>query len=107
MNRYQLMHHEQISPTFICEECHEWYHIELRRYHDNSNIDALHETSVRTSCACTPEVDPFVEANSNQVVFTDVSRGIPKPKISIDRRTKQATEYKTIVDDILQHDETS
>jgi hypothetical protein len=63
--RYQLVDQKQISHTFICETCGGWWHISLRHYHDaaNTNQDGLLETSVRTACACTPEVDPYKEIN--------------------------------------------
>lgn len=63
--RYQLVEEKQISKTLPCETCGGWWHVSLRKYHDNanSNQDGLLETSVRTACACTPEVDPYLEWN--------------------------------------------
>jgi hypothetical protein len=107
MNRYILVSQKQISRILVCEGCHTWYHIEERRYKDmnNTKTDATQLTSVRTACMCTREIDPFLEANKKPPVFIDVSKGIPKPVVTlVDVKTdKEVVQEKTHIDDILDY----
>jgi hypothetical protein len=96
MERYLPYTSEPISPVWNCETCHTPYYIALRRYQDTENKDdygtlALVETSVRTACACTPEV-------------TDVSKGRPELVPILEYPVSKP---RTNIDDLLDYDKTS
>ena len=68
VERYILVSHKQISTIQECGDCNGRYHIEERTYHDTwneENKDNLHNTSVRTACLCTKEIDPYIERNKH------------------------------------------
>jgi hypothetical protein len=108
MDRYRPYTSEPISPVWNCETCHTPYYIALRRYQDTENKDdygklAIVETSVRTACACTPEVDVYADWNrKGKPEVIDVSRGRPAMQPIVEFPVERP---KTIVDDILSYDQ--
>jgi hypothetical protein len=110
MDRYLPFSKKNISREIACEECHENWHVELRRYQDTENIDdygtlAIVETSVRTACACTLEVDVYADWNrKGKPEVIDVSRGRPtlQPVIEF-----PVSKPRTNIDDLLDYDKTS
>jgi hypothetical protein len=110
MERYLPYTSEPISPVWNCETCHTPYYIALRRYQDTENKDdygtlAIVETSVRTACACTPEVDVYAEWNrKGKSEVTDVSKGRPELVPILEYPVSKP---RTNIDDLLDYDKTS
>jgi hypothetical protein len=79
--RYLLID-ETILVTGLCENCGSLYFIVVRRYEDTAerNPDgtaSIKETSVRTSCHCAEERDPFRTPQPRPVDLTN-PRNYPK-----------------------------
>jgi hypothetical protein len=81
-NRRYILLNETLLQTLLCEDCEAVYTIVLRRYVDTAQrnpdgSDSIKETSVRTSCYCVEERDPFRNPQPRPVDLTN-PRNYPK-----------------------------
>jgi hypothetical protein len=81
MSRYILIDQTPLQ-ILLCEDCGGVYKIVNRRYVDTAQrnpdgSDSIKETSVRTSCYCVEERDPYLTPQPRPVDLTN-PRNYPK-----------------------------
>jgi hypothetical protein len=83
--RYILVAEQILQDGLRCSDCQAYYSIVKRVYIDQlqKNPDGTpgkQETSVRTSCLCIRENDPYANPQRREATIWDVSKGTPNKK---------------------------